>query len=115
VIDLNIPKCDGFALIEHIRGAPRFDGVPVLVLTSSSADRDRSRSMALGANEFLTKPQHLDDFLTAVGLGIRRLLSGSRGPASRHRCSKDRGTGANRFFHRGGKLLKRQRFSGAVG
>ena len=88
VIDLNLPKITGFDLIERIRSLPQFNKIPVVVWTSSRAERDRTRSMALGANEFLTKPAHLDEFLDVVGSGVRRMLSGNIRPSVAHRCSK---------------------------
>jgi len=80
ILDLNLPRVDGFELLRVVRGDRRYDGVPVAVLTSSRATEDRRRSFDLGANAFITKPSTLDDFLQTVGSEIRRLL-GAPGPA----------------------------------
>jgi CheY-like chemotaxis protein len=80
IVDLNLRRVDGFELLRVVRGDRRYDGVPVVVLTSSRAAEDRRRSLELGANAFITKPSKLDDFQEMVGSEIRRLLR-SPGPA----------------------------------
>lgn len=74
VIDLNLPKVDGFDLIRVVRGQERYARVPVAVLTSSAVAQDRRMSLDLGANVFITKPSGLDDFMETVGSTIRTLL-----------------------------------------
>jgi DNA-binding response OmpR family regulator len=78
ILDLNLQRVDGFELLRVVRADRRYDGVPVAVLTSSSAAEDRRRSLELGANAFITKPSKLDDFLETVGSEIRRLFSAPR-------------------------------------
>jgi two-component system, chemotaxis family, response regulator Rcp1 len=75
IVDLNLPRVDGFELLSAVRGDRRYASVPVVVLTSSSAEKDRRRSLELGANAFITKPSKLDDFLQTVGSEMRRLLN----------------------------------------
>jgi DNA-binding response OmpR family regulator len=74
LLDLNLPRVDGFELLRAVRGNRRYDGVPVAMLTSSRRAEDRRKSLDLGANAFITKPSTLDDFLRVVGAEIRRLL-----------------------------------------
>ena len=62
-LDLNLPRVDGFEVLEQIRDDPTFSRLPVLVLTSSSADEDIARSYELCANAHLTKPSSLDEFV----------------------------------------------------
>jgi CheY-like chemotaxis protein len=80
IVDLNLPRVDGFEILKLVRGERRYDGVPVAVLTSSRTAEDRQRSFELGANAFISKPARLDDFLQTVGSEIRRLL-GAPSPA----------------------------------
>jgi DNA-binding response OmpR family regulator len=79
IVDLNLPRIDGFELLRVVRGDRRYDGVPVAVLTSSKAEEYRQRSFELGANAFITKPVRLDDFVQKVGSEMRRLLSSPGG------------------------------------
>jgi CheY-like chemotaxis protein len=74
VLDLNLPKVDGFDLIRVIRSDRRYDNVPVAVLTSSIAANDKTLSLDLGANTFISKPSRLDDFLETIGSAVRAQL-----------------------------------------
>lgn len=74
MVDLNLPRVDGFELLGAVRRDRRYASVPVAVLTSSRAERDRQQCLEMGANAFITKPSKLDDFLQKVGSEMRRLL-----------------------------------------
>src|SRR4051812_19738005 len=63
LLDLKMPKVDGFELVRWIRRQPGFASIPVVVLTSSDAIRDVNRAYALGANSFLVKPLDFDNFI----------------------------------------------------
>jgi DNA-binding response OmpR family regulator len=78
IVDLKLPRVDGFELLRALRADRRYDSVPVAVLTSSRLAEDKRRSLELGANAFITKPSKLDEFLETVGCGIRRLLCANR-------------------------------------
>ena len=67
LLDLNLPKYDGRQLLEKIKSDPELSHIPVVVLTTSSAEEDILRSYKLHANAYVTKPIHLDAFLSAVG------------------------------------------------
>lgn len=56
LVDINMPVMDGLKLISLMRGDPSLCDVPVVVITSEGAQGDRERALALGANEYLTKP-----------------------------------------------------------
>ena len=56
LVDINMPVMDGLKLISLIRGEPNLVGMPICVITTEGAQEDRDRAMALGANEYLTKP-----------------------------------------------------------
>lgn len=77
ILDLNLPRLDGFEVLRVVRGEPRYARVPVAVLTSSRQEEDRRKAFDLGANAFITKPSKLDEFLTNVGQAVRRLLAAS--------------------------------------
>jgi CheY-like chemotaxis protein len=78
VLDLNLPRNDGADVLRFIRQYDQYDGVPVVVLTSSDSPRDRESVVKLGANCYLTKPSDLEAFM---GLG-KTLLSYARHPGS---------------------------------
>ena len=56
LIDINMPVMDGLKLIRLIRGEESLRGMPIIVITTEGANEDRERAIALGANEYLTKP-----------------------------------------------------------
>jgi len=56
LVDINMPVMDGLKLISMIRSEQRLAEMPIAVITTEGAQEDRERAMALGANEYLTKP-----------------------------------------------------------
>ena len=66
LLDLNIPKKDGFEVLREVRNHPSVSHVPVVILTSSQADRDILKSYNLHASCFISKPVDVDDFLAVV-------------------------------------------------
>ena len=56
LIDINMPVMDGLKLISLIRGELALESMPICVITTEGAQEDRERAMALGANEYMTKP-----------------------------------------------------------
>jgi CheY-like chemotaxis protein len=60
ILDLNMPRLNGFEALKQLRAEPAYQDVPVVVLTTSSDYSDRDRAKQLGANGFLTKPPTLE-------------------------------------------------------
>jgi two-component system, OmpR family, alkaline phosphatase synthesis response regulator PhoP len=70
VLDLMLPLVDGFEVARQIRSKdPR---VPVLMLTARAADEDRIRGLECGADDYLTKPFHLQELLLRIQGILRR-------------------------------------------
>lgn len=75
LLDLKLPKMDGFDVLRSIRGEPRTRCLPVVVLTSSREERDVAQSYSLGANSYVCKPVDFTEFVEAVRqLGVYWLL-----------------------------------------
>lgn len=68
ILDLNMPRITGFDALERLRGNPTYDRVTIVVLTASSVARinDRKQAMALGANQFYTKPCTYKDLIALI-------------------------------------------------
>lgn len=66
VLDLNLPKLDGRAVIAELRRHPITAATPLVILTSSAAERDIGESYRLGANCYVTKPIGLRAFQDIV-------------------------------------------------
>ncbi len=56
LLDLNMPRKDGFEALRELRSHPSLHNIPVVVLTTSEAEEDVLRSYNLGANAFIRKP-----------------------------------------------------------
>jgi len=61
LLDLKMPKVDGFETLTWIRQQPGVRNIPVIVLTSSEELRDVNRAYSLGANSFLVKRMDFED------------------------------------------------------
>ncbi len=66
VLDLNMPRKDGRAVLAAVRADPVLKRIPVVVFTTSSAPQDILRSYELGASCYVSKPGNLADFVSAV-------------------------------------------------
>lgn len=67
ILDLHLPRSDGFELLARLKGDEHLRLVPVVVLTLSRADADVWRSYNLHANAYMVKPDSLEDFCVALG------------------------------------------------
>lgn len=66
LLDLKMPRVDGFEVLRQVKGDPRLAAIPVVVLTSSGEARDIEESYRLGANGYVVKPMDFDEFLSTV-------------------------------------------------
>lgn len=55
LLDLMIPKKDGFGVLEEIKKNPELVNIPVIILSNLGQKSDQDRALALGANEYLVK------------------------------------------------------------
>ena len=56
LLDVMLPEIDGLQLLEQLRALPRWDGVPVMMLTAKGDETSVSRALAAGAADYLVKP-----------------------------------------------------------
>jgi heavy metal response regulator len=77
ILDLMLPKRDGFEVLKTLR--QQRSQTPVLVLTARDAVSDKVRGLDLGADDYLTKPFAFDEFLARVRALLRR-GGGQRAP-----------------------------------
>ena len=66
LLDLNLPRKDGFEVLQEIKSDAKLMHIPVVVLTTSQAEQDIVKSYNLHANAYVTKPVDLNQFLAVV-------------------------------------------------
>ena len=66
LLDLNMPKVNGFEVLEWLQRLPEAERVPVAVLTSSDHDPYAQRAFELGADSYLAKPPNEHELLALV-------------------------------------------------
>jgi CheY-like chemotaxis protein len=85
LLDLKLPKVDGFEVLERIRADEELKLIPVVVLTSSREERDMAASYKLGVNAYVVKPVDFHEFVNAVKeLGVFWAIINEPPPGSVH-------------------------------
>lgn len=72
ILDVNMPRLDGFQVLKHLRADARTAHVPVLVLTARRAPDDIKTAIRLGATDYLTKPFNDEQLLARVARLLRK-------------------------------------------
>ncbi|RYY90945.1 MAG: response regulator transcription factor [Chitinophagaceae bacterium] len=72
IMDIMIPEIDGFAVTQNIRLTN--DEVPILILSARNSSEDRVKGLKRGADDYLTKPFHLEELV----LRVQKLISKSQ-------------------------------------
>ena len=75
ILDLNLSPTSGLDVLKEIRGRALFDRTPVAMLTSSLSSTIQAQALRLKADAFISKPTHLDEFLSRVGMALKDLLN----------------------------------------
>jgi chemosensory pili system protein ChpA (sensor histidine kinase/response regulator) len=72
LLDIEMPRMDGFELLSTLRDDARWREIPVVMITSRIADRHRERAMQLGANAYLGKPYREEEVLSLLSSVTQR-------------------------------------------
>jgi chemosensory pili system protein ChpA (sensor histidine kinase/response regulator) len=70
LLDIEMPRMDGYEFASHVRNDERFSDVPIIMITSRVGDKHRARAIEIGVNDYLGKPYQDAELLEA----IQRLL-----------------------------------------
>lgn len=76
ILDIEMPRMDGFELVAHIRNQARLRHLPVIMVTSRTGDKHRERAARLGVNAYLGKPYQERELLATI-----RAVLGARAAA----------------------------------
>lgn len=70
ILDLGLPDVDGIDIIKKMRG---FSHVPIIVVSARSEDADKVAALDAGADDYLTKPFSIDEFMARLRVALRRV------------------------------------------
>jgi len=63
LMDLALPKLDGWQVTRSLRSNPRFKRTPILAVTAHAMKGDREKALAAGCSDYLAKPIEVDEFV----------------------------------------------------
>ncbi len=66
LLDLMLPERDGYDVCREIRSNPAWQDVRIIMLTAKGRDADREKGLALGADDYITKPFSTRDLVSRV-------------------------------------------------
>ncbi|WP_270728829.1 response regulator [Shimia sp. Alg240-R146] len=66
ITDINMPRLDGFGLIEGVREKPEYASLPILVLTTENGDALKQRARDAGATGWIVKPFDADKLVAVI-------------------------------------------------
>ena len=66
LLDIEMPRMDGYEFASHVRNDPRVADVPIIMITSRVGDKHRARAIELGVNDYLGKPYQDQQLLDAI-------------------------------------------------
>ncbi len=66
LLDIEMPRMDGYELAEHMKADPRLRDVPIIMITSRTGEKHRQRAFDIGVNRYLGKPYQEADLLAQI-------------------------------------------------
>jgi chemosensory pili system protein ChpA (sensor histidine kinase/response regulator) len=72
LLDIEMPRMDGYEVAAHIRGNPVLKDVPIIMITSRVGEKHRSRAIELGVDDYLGKPYQESQLLEAIAPLVER-------------------------------------------
>jgi chemosensory pili system protein ChpA (sensor histidine kinase/response regulator) len=67
LLDIEMPRMDGYELATHMKADPRFRDVPIIMITSRTGDKHRQRAFDIGVDRYLGKPYQEAELLIQIG------------------------------------------------
>lgn len=92
VIDLGLPKVDGIEVIKTLRQQGK--AFPIIILTARSRWQEKVEGLEAGADDYVTKPFHIEELLARINVLIRRVAGQTDNVLSNGELSIDVGTQA---------------------
>ena len=73
--DIEMPRMDGFDLLRNVRHDPRWQSLPVIMITSRIAQKHRDLAEQLGANHYLGKPYDEEQLIALIHKNVARTMT----------------------------------------
>ncbi len=73
VLDVMLPDYDGFRIAQHIKSNVELKDIPIVFLTAKDMEADKLKGFSLGADDYITKPFSMKEFLARVKAVLRRV------------------------------------------
>ncbi|HEX4389497.1 MAG TPA: Hpt domain-containing protein [Steroidobacteraceae bacterium] len=78
LLDIEMPRMDGYEVAAHVRNDPRLRDVPIIMVTSRVGEKHRARAIELGVDDYLGKPYQEAQLLDAIAPLVERRRAASR-------------------------------------
>ncbi len=73
VLDLMLPKMDGFDILKILKDKKEYSEIPVIILSAKSAEEDIVKGLDMGASDYITKPFGLKEFISRINTNLRKV------------------------------------------
>jgi len=74
LLDIEMPRMDGYQFATHVRNDPRLKHLPIIMITSRSGEKHRARAIEIGVNDYLSKPYQESQLIAAIQALVGRDL-----------------------------------------
>jgi chemosensory pili system protein ChpA (sensor histidine kinase/response regulator) len=81
LLDIEMPRMDGYEVAAHVRNDPRLKEVPIIMVTSRVGEKHRARAIELGVDDYLGKPYQEAQLLDAIAPLVERRRAVARSQA----------------------------------
>ena len=77
LLDIEMPRMDGFELATHMRNDDALRHVPIIMITSRTGDKHRERARQIGVQHYLGKPYQESDLLNSIHeiIGVTQMVT----------------------------------------
>lgn len=75
LLDIKMPKLDGFEVLKVMKATPRLQNIPVIIVSASNLEADRVRANLLGATSYITKPMDPSELIRLLYVMLKPLKS----------------------------------------
>ena len=72
LLDIEMPRMDGYEVAAHVRSDPRLADIPIIMITSRVGEKHRARAIELGVDDYLGKPYQESQLIDAIAPLVAR-------------------------------------------